>query len=135
MLLCKWSETWNIGDATVDAQHQSLVAMINLLFTAMLEGRAHETLGAALEELVAYTVHHFRDEEAVMIRSQFPDYARHKQIHEDFTQVVFQTQAEFQAGTIGLTSPVMHTLRDWLVNHIQGEDQRLGIYLRIGGIK
>ncbi len=135
MDLCRWSENWNIGDATVDAQHRSLVAIINTLYTAMLEGRTHEILDEVLSALVAYTVHHFQDEEAVMIRSQFPDYARHKQIHEEFTEGVLQTQAAFRSGGIGLTTPVMHTLRDWLVNHIQGEDQRLGIFLREGGIK
>ncbi len=128
MSLCAWSDQWKVGDAMVDSQHQKLVEMINRLYDAMMAGKANDTLGNRLRELVAYTRNHFGAEERLMSRHQYPEFARHKKIHDDFTATILQAQAKFDAGTAGLTIPLMKTLKDWLVNHICAEDQRFGAY-------
>jgi len=81
--------------------------------------------------LVGYAVEHFDNEEAIQLEYGFPDYKRHKQLHENFKAVVGNLVSEFEAS--GSTSDLKRNLNKilvkWLANHIEVEDKKIGQHI------
>jgi len=69
-------------------------------------------------------------------QTDYPDSASHKQQHDALTSQVIEVQEKHAAGAAAsLTLEVMQFLRNWLVNHIQGTDQKYMTHLNSKGIR
>jgi hemerythrin len=124
MALISWSPAFSVNVPSIDVQHQKLVEMINQLHDAMRAGKGHiETLAIA-ERLITYTQTHFTAEEKMMRQVGYPDLAHHQTLHADLTRQVLDIQAKARAGQLGLSIQVSNFLKEWLINHIQGEDMK-----------
>lgn len=132
--LMEWSPSFSVKVKKFDDQHKKLVDLLNQLHDAMKAGEGNTMLGVVLQSLIAYTGSHFADEEKMMQANAYPDYAKHKAAHESLVKQVLDLQKKFQAGGGVLTVTVLSFLKDWLVNHIQGEDKRYGQYFNTKGI-
>jgi len=134
MPLFTWNESYSVNIKQFDDQHRKLVELINMLHDAMSMGKGIQVMRKVLDELVAYTTTHFADEEKVMQEHNYPGYLAHKMEHERLTFKVLEIQSKFQDRQITLTLGVMKFLQDWLVNHIQGTDQKYTAYLNKRGV-
>jgi hemerythrin len=130
----EWTPAYSVSVKKFDDQHKKLVDLVNQLHDAMKAGEGNTMLGVVLQSLIAYTGTHFADEERMMQANGYPDYAKHKASHESLVKQVLDLQKKFQGGTEILTLPVMTFLKNWLVNHIQGEDKKYGQYFNTKGI-
>ena len=127
-----WSEDFELGCEEVDAQHRQLFILVTDLIKACTEGYDTEILQETLEFLIDYTVQHFNDEEAFMVRYEYPDYERHKGIHNGFKKTVRNFVVDFveNDSTTDLSNDVNRIVVRWLINHIQREDKKIGDYVR-----
>jgi len=130
MGLITWNKTLETGHPKIDEQHKALVDAFNNLHQAMKQGKGKEVLGKTLDFLKDYTVQHFKMEESLMDASHYPGAAKHKTFHKDLVVKVADLVDKFHNGQAMLTMQVMDFLEGWLVEHIQGEDQRLAEFLR-----
>jgi hemerythrin len=133
--LIPWSNDLSVGVKAVDDQHMELVAMVNELHTAMADGRGQQALGPLFDRLIAYTQHHFSDEEALMERHACPELDRHRELHRLLVEHVQALRGKFEDGTILLSVELMAFLKDWLVTHIQVEDAQCCAYLTSKGVR
>jgi hemerythrin len=122
MALFTWNNNYSVGVASIDKQHMSLFDSLNELHNAMLQGKAKEVTGTLLRNLLAYTREHFSSEEAMLLKASFPDLAKHRQRHADFTRQVSVFLERYERGDLALNVELMTVLRDWLSNHIMRED-------------
>ena len=134
MALMEWSPGFSVKVKKFDDQHKKLVDLVNQLHDAMKAGEGITVLGTVLQSLIAYTGSHFADEEKMMQAHAYPDYARHKALHVDLVKKVLELQEKLKTGNAMLTMTVMSFLKDWLVNHIQVEDKKYGVYFNSKGI-
>ena len=125
-----WSDTWKVGNETIDAQHKNLVSLVNQLHEAMKSGQGSRALGDILAKLVTYTKTHFATEEQLMQIHKYPDFAKHKVEHEKLTAKVVEFQQAFVDGTAALTIDVLDFLSKWLQGHILGTDMKYVPFLR-----
>ncbi|WP_052339540.1 bacteriohemerythrin [Gorillibacterium massiliense] len=127
-----WREELNIGIDIVDEQHQELVRRMNEFMTACTQKQGKEVIEETLRFLASYVVEHFHDEEQLMARSQFPEYEQHREEHERFVADVnaLLSQIETSGVSVLTTIKLNRTLVDWLINHIQKNDQTFGDYLK-----
>jgi hemerythrin len=125
----EWKNSYSVGIASIDAQHQTLFAIGNELYNAMSTGQARSALNKILERLVQYTKSHFAHEERLMKLHDYPDFAAHKAQHDQLTAQVLQFQAELAGGRVTMSVQVLKFVKDWLVNHIQGTDRRYAPHL------
>jgi hemerythrin len=128
-----WLPAYNVGIATIDEQHQQLVALINQLHEALLNRRSKEVMGQILAQLTDYTEVHFVFEEGLMARYDFPGYHSHKQAHDEMRDKVLALAADHGAGRVVMSLTVMEFLREWLSRHILGTDQLYRDFLRQEG--
>ena len=134
MALVTWSDEYSVKVRQFDEQHRKLFDMVNELHDAMREGKGSQVLNGVLDSLAAYTQAHFSAEERLMRLYDFPGFSSHKKAHDQLISQVlgFQEKAKTDPGTV--TLGVMGFLKNWLVQHIQGEDMKYGPFLNGKGI-
>jgi hemerythrin len=130
----EWSPTYSVKVKKFDDQHKKLVDLINQLHDAMRAGQGNAMLGVVLQQLISYASSHFGDEEKTMQTKGYPGLAAHKVEHEKFVAKVLDAQKQFQAGSAMLTLTVMNFLKDWLISHIKGVDQKYSEFLNSKGV-
>ena len=135
MPLMTWTEKLSVGVRVLDDDHKRLVAMVNELYEAMQAGHGKETLGRILNDLVNYTKVHFAREEKLFAQTGYSASGPHKREHDTLTGQALDVQRKYAAGAnAALSIEVLHFLKDWLINHIQGSDQKYRSHLNARGI-
>ena len=133
MSLVAWSDKLSVHVPTIDAQHKTLIALLNELHEAMKLGKANEVTADILARLLNYTHEHFATEEQLMQRSAYPNYPQHKALHEALIKQALDIQTQIQAGKLSATLKLSTFLKDWLVQHIQSADLAFGTFLSAKG--
>lgn len=133
-----WSKQYLLGILMIDRQHKRLV---NLLFDLckvkdqfIKDNNSisfEKRVDRVLKELLKYTRIHFREEESLMAKYDYPLLKPHKRVHLDFEQRIERTRAQFPGGKISIVvvENMSSFLRDWLVSHILNIDKRLVDFL------
>jgi len=126
-----WNDSYKLGNEQVDLQHKKLFEMVNDLINSCLDGSDVVKLKETLGFLVNYTIRHFHFEEELQLQYGYPEYETHKQMHEDFKVTVGELVARFEknGSSLELSNDVNKIMVRWLVNHIQREDKKIGLYI------
>ena len=134
-----WNAEIETGEPAIDAQHKELVNKYNKLYS-MCTTKAikfeldymNAEITKALGFLCAYTIKHFDDEEALQLKYGYPDYERHKQLHEVFKKRAVQMSEAFEKTgfTDQFASIVYSQIGIWLLEHIQKEDIKIAEYIK-----
>lgn len=131
----KWHESLSIGVAQIDAQHKELVSRFDRLLTAC---EAKEGIGALrqmLDFLDEYVVRHFRDEEELQRKNDYPEYELHRKQHESFKEQIRELKniVEREGAATPHVIQANDILIKWLINHISESDTKIGKHLgRVG---
>ncbi len=124
----QWTNDLEVGNDMIDREHKSLIAAINKLFDACNTGKGRDELGSTIEFLLSYTKQHFLHEEQLQLGTNYPDYVRHKGLHEAFVKKIenFYTEFKTSGAKVSLISQVNTEIATWLLAHIKGEDKKIG---------
>jgi hemerythrin len=130
-----WDNSLNVGNLAIDTQHQNFIALINKLYESFVDQTTAYNLGRILEELVDYCFYHFRTEEELFQKYDYPNKEEHIAKHEEFALKIKEFQQNFEENKTAVTFQLMNYLRNWLLGHIKSEDQKYAGYFRSKGIK
>lgn len=129
--LVEWTDAMSVGDHHIDEQHRILIDTINQLASAEIQND-RPLLAMVIDELIAYAAFHFHFEEQLMQDSVYPDVESHRRIHHNFSAWAAEVRDEFIYGRrSALGERILSFLRDWLRDHILGEDQRYVPYVAL----
>ncbi|AAM23555.1 hemerythrin [Caldanaerobacter subterraneus subsp. tengcongensis MB4] len=130
--MIKWTESLSVGNETIDSQHKELIQKINDVLEACNRQHGKEKVVEVMQFLKDYTVKHFKDEENLMKKYQYPMYEEHKKIHEDLVKKVedLDERIKREGVSLSVVMTVNKTLVDWFVNHISKEDKKVGEYIK-----
>ena len=134
MSLIRWQDSFTIGVSFIDADHRVVVSLLNQLYDARQEGQTRDVVGSVLNVLIEYTINHFRREERLMELADYPDLAAHKQRHDYLAGQVQLFQQQYDAGRYAAVDELLDFLKNWLVEHIIGEDTRIWPWLGRAGL-
>jgi hemerythrin len=124
MDIISWSDDLSVGIKQFDDEHKQLINLINKLNNALKIGGSPKTMEDILNNLVDYTIVHFKHEEENMVKFLYPEYPGHKKAHDDLTAQVIDFRDRYKSGKISFSLELMTFLRDWLTNHIMGTDKK-----------
>ncbi len=133
MPLMTWTDKLGVGVRVLDDDHKKLIDLLNRLDDGMKKGQGKETLGKVLDGLVSYTKFHFAREEEFFAKTGYPA-ATHKKEHDGLVKQVLELQARYKKGELALSLETVDFVKNWLINHIQGCDQKYGPHLNAKGI-
>lgn len=134
MALIQWNPSFSVNITQIDNQHMKLVDLVNNLHDRMKEGKGKAALSGILNELTDYTVYHFKTEEDLFRKHNYPQAEAHVLEHNTLVQQVVQLKSDFENGKTVLTLDVMNFLRDWLSGHIMGRDKTYTPFFNSRGI-
>ncbi|MFH1915320.1 MAG: bacteriohemerythrin [Pseudomonadota bacterium] len=121
MALMQWDEAMSVGVEELDAQHKTLIELINQTFEA-IQRQDEGQLPRLVEKMAAYGQTHFATEERYMRDSGFPGLEEHRFHHAKFKSTVDDFQRSLESRT-DLTQVFLFLSR-WLATHIMDEDMR-----------
>ncbi len=124
MAFMPWSQELVLGIASMNEQHRELVDRINALHVEL--GRPApdaQTLGRGLEDLVDAAMNHFIAEEELLTRHGDAQAGAHTQAHSGETGKLVELLDQVHADPAALQPAHLAALKDWLTQHIQGDDR------------
>ncbi|MCL1852499.1 MAG: bacteriohemerythrin [Peptococcaceae bacterium] len=112
----------------IDNQHKELVDLVNNAASLGIANPSKEDMKKCLDFLGQYVIKHFGDEEKLQKESNYPNYAHHKKIHDDFITTFKELYADFEKNgpSPKLSFALSNTLTSWLITHIKREDVKFG---------
>lgn len=118
-----WSSKYETKINSIDRQHKKLVEYINKLDDLKKDEENNKVeILRVINYLVEYCDSHFKYEESCFRNYKYENEAEHIGHHEALKGQVIEFQKAFESGSTGLTDEVMSFLKNWLINHICGED-------------
>jgi len=139
-----WRDDLLMGIDVLDADHQQMVRLLNLLVAAGTpppdppgpDGYPASTVQtpavAALEHLDALIAHlrgHFEREEAFLRAIGYPDYVDHKREHTmQMAEFVDLRRRLAEQTTRCIDPDTVQGIRNWFFNHVIAEDREYAAY-------
>jgi hemerythrin len=120
----KWKDSYKLGDAEIDAQHQQLFEMANAFLGA--QGKTALTMCAVL--LYKHTREHFEQEEALMRRLQVPTLKAHIEWHNNMITRLNAISLSIQSDTLR-EQDLINLMTEWAETHILVQDAELAQYI------
>jgi hemerythrin-like metal-binding protein len=128
-VLIYWSDDYEIDGSIIDGQHKKMITLINKLYKAFTEGKAHEITGPIIDELIDYSNFHFSTEEDIFQKTNYFDNEAHISQHNSFIKETMQFRKKFLNKEEDLSYEIMNFMRDWLQKHILGSDKAYVPYI------
>ena len=135
MPIIEWTDELSVKISIFDNEHKKLIAIINKLYDAMSQGQGNKLMNDIIIELHDYTKTHFKHEEEIMQKYDYPNFAEQKRSHDEFVAKLAETQEKYQKGTLVLSVPVLTFLKSWVQNHIMKMDRGYSEFLIGKGVK
>jgi hemerythrin len=130
MPLFTWKKEFRTGLADIDAQHKIFLSYLNQCYDAVTKNKLTGVPPDLIRKLKKYAEIHFSFEEEMMEFNGFPELAKHKELHQHFTNEILKLEKSRLSGESTATlKSVLAMMRDWFLNHIIVEDKKLLLYL------
>ncbi len=126
----KWQDSYSVGIDSIDSDHKKLLGLINQLQAAAHYKTDDVMIEDVLNQLIDYTKYHFSREEGMMQECEYPDFDAHKLQHDDMIKQVSKYIDEYRIDKTRTIEEVAVYLKTWLVNHINGTDQKYTPFLK-----
>lgn len=120
----QWSEAYECGEATIDAQHRRLFELANELIEAALDAKPdRESLNARFEALLTHVARHFADEEEILESRRYAKLEAHRRAHAGLLSRAVRLQQKAAAGDIALGELVEFLAHDVVARHLLTADR------------
>lgn len=118
-----WSEMMSVGVPILDADHKTLVGLVNNLHRSIGDREEYATLGSVLKALEDYADHHFTREERVMEVCRYPALEAHRATHRRLALHVRGLKRSYDVDRTAVRAKdCLDFLHKWLIEHICSTD-------------
>lgn len=132
----------DVGVASFNKQHLRL-ASYAVEFHELVEGLGDKEPGkedwrridALFSRISRFVTIHFQEEEELMAQYEYPDYSRHKGLHEVFRKQMAEIQSQINNRKIRVKDRLSTLLWHWLYHHINVEDLGYREFFLSRGVK
>lgn len=124
------------GIRVIDAQHAEIMDEVAKLDSANAAGHGAALLDDLMVFLEDYTETHFAFEEFAMKGAHYPDFARHREHHQEFKRVFGDYRRRFHVmdrssdEAARLSEDLASWLHHWLEAHISHDDTLMAEFLQ-----
>lgn len=124
-----WNTNFETGIESIDEQHKILFRLVNKLANTLVHENRIE-VAEVFDELAAYTVYHFEEEERVWAEYfQQDDWAnQHVKTHQSFLPDINQIKQNAETASWQETiESILQFLIRWLALHILDDDKKMSL--------
>jgi len=120
----EWKNEYNIAVKKFNDDHKELFSYLNQLHQGLIGGFGISDMSFILDGLVKYTVKHFKSEESLMIKFNYPHYEEHKEEHDELLAQVGEFIEDYKKGKKAFSIELLSFLDNWISNHILQTDMK-----------
>ncbi|MDK2956840.1 MAG: hemerythrin [Desulfovibrionales bacterium] len=131
MPIVHWDGSQAIGIEIIDRQHQRLYEVLNSLDRKLHAPTPDATsLNTTVDSMHQYVRYHFSTEERLLEHYGWPGLQEHKLLHQTFVDKAEELLRLGETDVLQALREALVFLVSWVVNHIEGEDQKYAPFLR-----
>ena len=124
----------SVANDIIDHDHHFMINFINTIELVLQEPEQRDMLLEVIDQLHEYSINHFRREESIQRKIEFPQSLSHKNAHSTLLKELENLQKDIKAAKTSeeissRSDQIIDFLRNWLINHILKEDIKLRPYL------
>ena len=123
-----WDQSLSVSVDKLDRQHQDLFSLFNRLHDLIAANARRLEVNRHLTGLIRHAREHFAEEEQLMKKLAYPAYTEHQQEHEELLQSLIDYRRRLDSGEQLAPFELLTFLRDWILDHLLGLDQEMGLY-------
>jgi len=127
-----WSKSYETGNAEVDNQHKEIFRLVQQVLETDAFPSTRDKIETAMGFLSDYAVRHFASEEALMRECDYPDYDKHKALHDGFVKDVIALIGLFarEGDTTSISETINNFIISWLKEHIMQCDKAMAEFYK-----
>lgn len=124
----EWKDTYSVGIPAIDEQHKQVLKILNSVFASVKNRKDSKALLNNLKKLWIFTLTHFSYEETLLEVVEYPHLDEHRRNHSRM-----KSQTSLYIADLKVRQPdeivILNFIKDWWINHINGEDKDYIDYL------
>jgi len=131
----------DVGISLLNKQHLRLASyamelnqLVEELATRDISQKDWRHIDALFSRITLFVAQHFRDEEEMMEKHNYPRFEHHKELHGKFTGELAGVQSQINNRKIAFTDKLSNLLWDFLYVHINEVDSHYGEFYRQQGL-
>jgi hemerythrin len=128
-----WSDDLVVGVRSLDKQHEHLIKLLNDFLLVTHAREFNEDYQDIVCRLITCYQDHFRDEEELMRKHQYPNIIEHETDHSQF-MVLINMMSTYHYDEVNTPDAVSRFVKRWISDHIMEKDKDLGMYLNGRGV-
>lgn len=133
IIFAEWRDEYSVGVSVFDVHHNKILTMISDFYKRLKNNE--DGLARLLDDVVDYSVYHFKAEEKCFERFKYPDMDSHIDNHKEFIKKISEVKTRFDAEKEVLSLEVTTFLKDWWVSHINNIDKKYSLFFYKHGLK
>jgi len=118
-----WRQEWNVGLATIDDQHKTIIADLGSIYEAITRHESRTAATQKINKLIADSGTHFLDENVFMINQNYPAINEHVKHHELFMGTLKDFKYSYDPSQIDAMHKALLKIKEWFVKHILEYDK------------
>lgn len=126
-----WTESYSVGVCELDEHHRELFSLLNSNLKSVIDKNGDsKSISTDLKKLHEYTITHFKAEEDLFLKVNYPDAEAHRLEHEVFRKELQKLDA-LADGTDDLARlKLLLFLSSWFTQHVMTADKKYVPYLK-----
>ncbi len=127
-----WKEEYSVHIPEIDAQHKELLKIGRELYDMFVLKQETDNFYAimqVLSKLSEYTSYHFKYEEDLLMKSDYPAFDQHVLEHTYFVNKLLAVlHQDIDNRQILVTGDLLDFISNWITEHILGSDHKYKAY-------
>jgi hemerythrin len=126
----RWTEEYSVGVREIDDHHRQLFSLLNSNLKSVIENNGElKTIAADVKELQEYAVTHFKAEEKLFLKINYPDAPAHIDEHKIFRKELHKLDTLADKTDDLARLKLLLFLSTWFTKHIITADKKYVPYL------
>ncbi len=127
-----WRDVYSVGIEELDSQHKQMLRLITELHRALDRGQTELGLRRLIQEACDYAKLHFKTEEGLLTKCNYPGLAEHRRVHQDYVNQVESIRRLSDLALEEMAYKLFFFLREWWLSHITKTDLEYAAFLKSG---
>ncbi len=125
-----WKPSYRSGQPLVDAEHQELFELTNLIIVAMAEEEAESGVLPLVRQLIAHVRAHFGHEDKLLQAAAYPAAGEHAETHRKLLERTCNLADQFERGEGSASEMLGFLIYDVVAKHMLQDDRKFFPWLR-----
>ena len=122
-----FDKTLMTNNKTIDTQHRHLIDIFNRI--KLNDSYDNHDIGIILVELIDYAEYHFKTEEELFEKYDYPDKEQHIIEHKEYVNKIKEFTKDYINNHIKIED-IDNFLIEWIIFHIKNSDQAYAKYFK-----